>query len=151
MGASDQFLVCRIGERLCALPIAHVSETMRPLAVSPLPGTEPFVLGAAVVRGETVPVVDARLLLGEPKRIRPGRLVSLRVGDRRAALAVDEVIGVRTLAPEQLETLPALLQSASTDVVAALRRLDQQLLFVLHAGKVVPPTAWEALEVSVRP
>ncbi|MFL5302954.1 MAG: chemotaxis protein CheW, partial [Anaeromyxobacteraceae bacterium] len=51
-------LLVRAGSRLCALPLACVVETLRPLHTSPLAGTPACVSGVAVVRGAPTPVVD---------------------------------------------------------------------------------------------
>src|SRR6185436_6230529 len=50
---------CRVGGLLCALPLEHVEETMRPLAIEAIAGGPAFVRGLAVVRGAPIPAVDA--------------------------------------------------------------------------------------------
>ena len=90
------FLICRIGARLCGLRLGCVSETMRPLPLELLQGTKPFVLGVSVIRGNTVPVVDAGLLIGAGPS-NPGRFVSINTGGRLVALAVDTVLGIQTV------------------------------------------------------
>jgi purine-binding chemotaxis protein CheW len=64
VGERQSTLLCRVRERLCALPLAHVVETMRPLPIEPLGGMPGFVQGIAIIRGAPVPVVDAGALLG---------------------------------------------------------------------------------------
>ncbi len=127
-------LLSKVGRRLCAVPIEHVAEVLRPLPIAPLAQLQPFVLGAAVLRGEAVPVIDAGRLLGEPMP-EPKRFISLKLGARGAALAVDEVIGLRELEPAQ--TLAPLL---SADHVAALETIDRELLVVLNAARLLPET-----------
>src|SRR5205085_1730186 len=95
-GESGQVLLCRMGGRACALRIAQVVETMRPLPVEPVAGAPPFVLGVTLLRGAPAPVIDGGALLGSG-RSQPTRFVTLRVGERRAVLAVEAVLGVRTL------------------------------------------------------
>jgi purine-binding chemotaxis protein CheW len=143
--ANASHLVARAGEKRLALRLGDVVEVMRPLPVSTLAGTPSFVLGAAVVRGSAVPVIDARALLGE----RPGsspdaRFVSLRTGERRAVLAVDAVLGVRTLDADSVPEMPPLLQ-AGEGVSQRLGALDRDLLLVLDAGRLVPEAAWRAM------
>ena len=116
---------------------------MRPLPVSAVAGAPPFVRGVAVIRGLPVPVVDAASALGDSGEPFPlvTRFVALRIADRRVALGVCEVIGVREIGGEQLAELPPLLATASEHVVAAMGTLDSELLMVLRAGKLVPETA----------
>lgn len=139
-------LLVHVGELLCALPLEHVAETMRPLPVRTIPGAPAFVHGAAVIRGVPVPVVDAALVLGVDSSPRTaGRFITLKTADRQVAFAVDQVVGVRDLDPSEVGKLPPLLRDASAHVVAALGTLDAELLVVLQAGKLVPEDVWASL------
>lgn len=93
----------RVGERVLASSIGEVNEIMVPQALTPVPGTQPWMLGVANVRGNLVPVIDLGLFLfgiatttGDRTRVllvRQG--VSGSVG-----LLVDEVAGQRSLTLE---------------------------------------------------
>lgn len=138
-------LVCRVGARTCALPLAAVIETMRPLPVEPVRGSPAFVRGISIIRGAPVPVVDAAGLIGGAA-VAPARLVTLRVGERTVALAVDAVLGVQTLDTASLAALPPLLGEAAREVVAAIGMLDAGLLVVLDATRLVPDEVFASLE-----
>jgi purine-binding chemotaxis protein CheW len=132
-------LVCKIGERTCALPLEHVREVMRPAAVDHVEPAPKYLLGLAVVRGETVPVVDAAQLLAGGSGLL-ARWVVLRVGARRVAFGVAEVLGVRALERTELRELPPLL-AGSSDRVRGLAVLDGALLEVLESGWVLEVAA----------
>lgn len=134
-------LLCRAGAVLCAIPLGYVVETMRPLPIEPLPGTPPFVRGLSVIRGVPTPVVDASLLLGETPSAAPGRFVTMEVGERPVALAVESVIGVRALSALTFAELPPLARAAAAGVVAAISTLDAELLLVLEAARLLPDGA----------
>lgn len=147
-GNADLSLICRVQTRLCAIPLGHVIETMRPLPTEAIVGAPPFVRGLAVIRGTPVPVVDAARLLGTTHaQAQAGRLVTMPVGARRVALAVDSVLGVRAIPAGSLHELPPLLHEAGADVVAAIGLLDAELLLVLHATRLLPEDAWAALDM----
>jgi purine-binding chemotaxis protein CheW len=132
-------LVVRASKRLCAIPLDVVVETMRPLPVVAHSGGARSVLGVAVVRGEPTPVVElSRVLSGEADTI--GRFVSIRVGDRIASLAVDQVIGIVQLG--DTSELPPLLSHASADAIEALTLRDAELVAVLRTSRVIPDDAW---------
>ncbi|HET9643999.1 MAG TPA: chemotaxis protein CheW, partial [Burkholderiaceae bacterium] len=104
--------------------------------------------GVSLVRGVPVPVVDAATLFGVAGDA-PRRLVVLRLDDnRRAALAVDSVIGVRELMPEAFCTVPFLLQEAVDELVAAMTVLDTGLLLVLRTARLIPEAVWQALDTA---
>ncbi|KQW02895.1 hypothetical protein ASC87_00640 [Rhizobacter sp. Root1221] len=123
------------------MPLAHVVETMRPLPVEAVAGAPHFVRGLAVIRGMPVPVVDAAHLLGE-LAAPANRFVTVIAGERRVALAVDSVLGVREVPTDSLHQLPPLLQEAGGDVVAAIGLLDAELLLVLSSTRLLPDDSW---------
>jgi purine-binding chemotaxis protein CheW len=130
-------LVCRVKNRLCALPLESVIETMRPLPIEPIAGAPESVRGVSVVRGQPIPVVNAARLFDDEDS-RPARFVTLRVGERMIAIAVDEVVGIRGLSTAALDQVPGLLKAALSDVVSAIGALDAELLMVLNGVRLVP-------------
>lgn len=143
MESTPASLLCRVRDVLCALPLSHVGETMRPLAVEPIAGAPAFIRGVSVVRGRPTPVVDAALLICGASA-EPSRFVTLLPGDRPVMLAVDDVVGLASL-PDRLEPLPSLLRTERVAAVAATGAIDGALLVVLDATRVVPPELWASL------
>jgi len=141
-------LLCASAGRLCALPLSHVGETMRPLPITTLPDTPSCVLGASMVRGVAVPVVALSALLGAPAGT-PGRFVSLRLEGRVAVLAVDQVIGVHALAAEQMDQAPPLLDGGPGGHLSGIGARDAELMIVLRAARAVPQTVWGALDAPM--
>jgi purine-binding chemotaxis protein CheW len=145
-GARGQLaLLCRVRSWYCALDVGQVDETMRPLPIEPLAGAPAFVRGLSIIRGAPTPVVDAGTLLGAPDEPRSTRLIVLRSGERKVALAVEGVLGVRAISAELLRDLPPLLRGARREVVAAVGSLDAELLVVLAAGHLVPESVWSTI------
>jgi purine-binding chemotaxis protein CheW len=141
-------LVARVRESTCALPVSDVIETMRPLPIRPLPQLPPFVMGLAVIRGATVPVVNLGSLFGLEGVTAIARIVTLRAGKRIIAAAVEDVVGIRYLDDEVLGSLPPLLSVGSSDVVSQLGVLDRDLLVVLRSARLVPEDVWAQLETK---
>lgn len=140
-------LVVRVKTRVCAVPLVHVIETMRPLAIEPVASVPPFVRGVSIIRGVPTPVVDLAVLIGAPGGV-AGRFVTLRVGERQVALLLDEVLGIRDLDESTIQELPSLLQEASQDVIEAMGTLDTRLLVVLRTGWALPDEVWQVLAAS---
>lgn len=108
-----------------------------------MPGAPELVSGVAIVRGVPLPVVHAARLLNRTTRsatAKIGRFVVVRVGDagsRHVVLAVDGVVGIRSIAEGDMHALPPLLQDVAAEVVAKIGALDAQLLFVLRTIHLV--------------
>jgi purine-binding chemotaxis protein CheW len=135
---AGRFLIVRAQDWTCALPLADVIETMRPLPVSAVAGLPPFVRGLSVVRGEPTPVISLAVLLGGAAPREAQRFVLLRVPERRLALEVDEVLGLRGLSASELGAVPPLLQGAAGGHLEVLGTLDGQLLGALRTALLLP-------------
>jgi purine-binding chemotaxis protein CheW len=141
-------VVFRARTRLCALPSIHVQETMRALPTQLLAAAPDFVIGIALIRGMAVPVVDAGALLGETDEPSATRFISLRIGDRGIALAVEAVLGIQALAATSLQELPPLLRDTSSEVLSALGTLDTELLTILKLARALTEPVLQALNLS---
>jgi purine-binding chemotaxis protein CheW len=62
---ATRFILLQASSRICAIPLTHVVETMRPLPVRGFSGSPEFVAGIAIIRGRATAVVDLGKLLGE--------------------------------------------------------------------------------------
>jgi purine-binding chemotaxis protein CheW len=122
---------------------------MRPLPIEELKDMPGFVRGVSIIRGSPFPVVDPGSLLGMNEQRPITRFITLRISDTRGiALAVDEVLGIRELDPSLLQQLPSLLQSPSSETIEAISPLDDELLIVLRASKILSEDTWQALGIG---
>lgn len=89
----------RAGSREFVSGIDEISELLAVPLLTPVPGTQPWLLGVANVRGNLVPVIDfARFLFDERTTLTErSRLLIVRQGNGSVALLVDEVFGQRTV------------------------------------------------------
>jgi purine-binding chemotaxis protein CheW len=82
-----------------ALPVEHVVEVLRMVAITPLAEAPPWLLGVIDLRGRVIPVVDMRRRLGMPQREPDLSTPILVVRSRSvtAGLVADEVVEVLAL------------------------------------------------------
>lgn len=132
-------LVCRAGPVMCAFPVTHVIETMRPLPVEPVPDDHAYVRGRSIIRGGPVTVLDIARMFGHESA--PRRYVTLRAGARTVALAVHAVAGVESIDVTTLRSWPRLFEMALPDVKTVVETRDPDLLAVLDTGRLVPEGA----------
>jgi len=137
-------LICRVHTRLCALSLSAVREVLRPLPVQALAQPVDHVLGLSRIRGQLLPVLDVAALLGLAD-VPMQRYVVVQFGERRVALAVTAVLGLRAVALETVQALPPLLRDARHELVEAVGWLDAELLALLGSSQLLPDdAAWEA-------
>jgi purine-binding chemotaxis protein CheW len=139
-------LLARVQGTLCAFPLVDVIETMRPLPIEPLANTPDFVLGVARIRGVAVPVVRLSTLFQEKHfGDHSNRFVTIRVGQRCVAVAMESVLGIADLSDQTFGNLPPLLQTGKAEFIQALSTLDNEFLVVLDAARIVPDSVWREL------
>jgi purine-binding chemotaxis protein CheW len=102
---SGVHLRVRVAGEHYALPVEQVLEVAELGEIAAVPGSPPEILGLRNLRGQVLPVIALKALLGldggEPRRV-----VVVESGELRAGLRVDEVVDVAELPPssEQVES-----------------------------------------------
>jgi purine-binding chemotaxis protein CheW len=131
------FLVCRAGGLLCALPVERVVETMRPLPIHGLADAPSFHLGSSTVRGEVVPVVHLGALVSGGAAGASTRFIAIRLGERRAVLAVEQIAGIRALPVNASHHVPTLFDEVDPVRIDSIARFDDDLLSLLRGVLIV--------------
>ncbi len=88
----------RLGARIMVSSITEVNEILSFPALTVVPGTRPWLLGVANVRGNLVPVVDLRAYVEGEKSVHNDRSRVLLVKQMGGSVGVvvDEILGQRT-------------------------------------------------------
>ena len=128
----SEYLSFGLGDETYALPIAALREIVRPMQVTEVPRTPPWVLGVVPLRGTVLPVLDLRVRLGLPVRDggRTARILVVETSEGPAGLLTDRVAGVVRDDGGALEPPPQAL-GTGTDFIAGLLRRGGQMLIVL--------------------
>src|SRR4051794_9361040 len=100
-----RLLVFRVGDERFAISLSDIDEVMDAQPIQRVPDAPPIVLGVARVRGSLITVYDSRQLLSVPGSAEGALLVFGR-GDRRAALAIDEVFDTVLIEERELRPVP---------------------------------------------
>jgi purine-binding chemotaxis protein CheW len=122
------YLRVRLGQEHFALPIADVAVVIARGELRAVPGASQALLGVVNRRGKVLPIFDLALALGLGAGVGTTRVVVVEDGDRRAGLAVDEVLGIGPL--PALENAPSRLLQGTTLV-------DGALVGVLDMGRLL--------------
>jgi len=142
-------VLVRSGNLFCSLPLESVIETLRSPPITAIAGAPQWVQGVAVIRGATVVVVDLGIMLGASSaEVEQPRLVTLHVGARVIALAVESITGVREFDRTMLSEVPPLLLQAHPEVLTAIGLLDGELMLVLDGSRIITAEELARLENS---
>ena len=120
------------------LPIAVVQEIQQIVALSEIPDHQAAVVGVINVRGQVVPAVDLRLLVGMPAKEYGLQtpMLFVRTAKGLVALIVDEVEDVIEVPPDSSQA-PSHMYTLA-DKLLSVVRLDTDLVFVFDIDRLVP-------------
>ena len=96
----------RVGGRRLASEFGEVREILTVPQITPVPGTQPWMLGVANVRGQLLPIVDMKQFLeGERTVLHESlRVLLVRQPGGDVAVLVDELFGQRSFTEQNLLT-----------------------------------------------
>jgi len=137
--AVDQVVAFFLGGQRYALPIEKVQEIQQIVALSEVPEIDEAVVGMVNLRGEVIPVVDGRRLIGlppEPYTLETP-MVICRYRGKLVALVVDEVQDVLDLPEGCLQDAPAL--HALSARMMGVARLPDGLAYLFDLEKLLAP------------
>ena len=145
-GAAQDIAACDVVARVVAffldgqryaLPIERVREIQQIVAFSEVPAGGTGVVGMVNLRGQVIPAVDMRRLVGlEPcEYTLETPMIIAEVGGDQLALIVDEVQDVFELPSGCLQDAPALHQLSANMIGVA--RLEDGLVYVLDIDRLI--------------
>lgn len=93
----------RIGQKRLASSFDELGEILPMPQVTPVPGSQPWMLGVANVRGNLLPVVDLKLFLEGERTVlhESQRILVVRQPGGDVAVTIDELYGQRSFQIEQ--------------------------------------------------
>jgi purine-binding chemotaxis protein CheW len=97
-------LLLKAGDQTYALPLLKIQEIRGWSPVSPLPDTDPGCLGILNLRGNVLPVFDARRILGKPTSQPTPQdvIVVATIVDKPVGLLVDSVSDIVSIDGEKI-------------------------------------------------
>ena len=152
--ASDapRYVVFVAREMLFAVPIERVLETDRVAPITPLPGAAAGVKGLTNLRGEVVPVIDLREVLGwpAPENSAARRMLVIDDGNRQplAALLVDQVKGLAAIAIQAWKPAEMAGAHGAEGFVDAVAERDQEWVSRLNLDRVLKETHLPSLAAA---
>ena len=131
----------RVGSRRLASEFGEVREILTLPPITPVPGTQHWMLGVANVRGQLLPIVDMKQFLeGERTVLHESlRVLLVRQAGGDVAVLVDELYGQRSFLEEQQlsdEELAPLAQGRYAHFVDRAYRLGEHLWGVFSLDRL---------------
>lgn len=135
----DRVVAFYLGDQRYALPIDRVQEIQQIVAFSEVPSGGLGVVGMVNLRGDVIPALDVRQVVGMPGReyVLETPMIICRLKGQLLALVVDEVQDVLELPADCLQDAPP-MHSLSSRMIGVARMSDG-LIYVLDLDQLLAP------------
>ena len=147
MADQAQYVTIGVADETFAAPVTKVQEILDMRPIARLPRAPDHLLGVIDVRGDGVPVVDLRLLLGmtPASDTENTRIVVLDIngpaGPVTVGLRADRVFEVAVLDSEELDPPPAVSAGWSGHCIAGIGRRNGRFVTVLDFDQLLSDAA----------
>jgi purine-binding chemotaxis protein CheW len=143
-----EVVVFMLGQQRYALPIDRVQEIQQIVAMNEVPDSTRGLVGVINLRGDVVPAIDLRQLLGMEHRqyVLETPMVITRARGSLAALIVDGVEDVAAVPPGAIQPPDDIYELA--DRMIGVCRLEGELVFILDPDELLPERVVRAVHTS---
>ncbi len=129
--ARTEVLCYTLGEQPVVSEISDILALQQcPAAITPVPGTQPWVLGLAVIEGDLLPIIDLPLFLGLPAC----------AGSSLAHVLVVNLAGVHCgLLVTRVEGRSTMTAAAPSATIEAIPSVKTYITTALHQDDLISP------------
>ncbi|WP_227395684.1 chemotaxis protein [Jeotgalibacillus aurantiacus] len=112
--------------------VIKVKEIIQPAAVNQVPHSHPFINGIIQLRGEVLPVIDMRSVLGAVKKETSPqeKFIVSEFNKQKVVFHVDNVSMIHRISWDQIEKPSDMYQNGDTKIIGVIKREDDMLLLL---------------------
>ncbi len=121
------------------IDILSVHEILRIPSLTRLPNTPEFIKGVINLRGNVIPVVDARIRFGFPVAAETDltRIIVIQTGEKKIGLMVDNVHQVVRIPERNVDEPSKMIEGVSEEFIYGIGRLSDRLIVILNLDNIV--------------
>jgi len=131
---ATRVLVFRMGHERFGIPLSDVHEVLDAQPIQRVPDASSAVLGVTSIRGALTTVYDVRSLLSAGGNA-DGALLVFHRGDRRIAVAIDDVFDATVVEAGELLSVPR--RAASDGLLTGMLRRGSDLVAMLDTNALL--------------
>jgi len=134
------FVIFRLGDEECGLPIEQVREIQTKGRLSRIPGAPPHVEGVMNLRGRVITVINLPELLGIDEKGKLERVIVVEIGGHTLGYLVHEVMEILRIPEEAIEPAEKIVLGSSVSLLAGIARLGERLILLLDFERLLSVT-----------
>ncbi len=143
LNKEGKYLLFMLGAHKLGVDILKIREIIRMVDIRPVPQAPFFIRGIVNLRGNVVPIIDLRLLLGLGKNDEEGRsnivVLELEAAGHivQMGVVVDSVSEVQDIKADDIQDAPAALMNINTKYILGIAKLKEQMIILLDIEYVL--------------
>lgn len=134
-----QWATFRLADELYGIDVMSVREVLRFTEITPVPGSELFVLGIINLRGNVVTVIDIRSKFGvnSGEITDNSRIIVVEIMDQVIGMLVDSVAEVVYLSLSEIESTPNVGNEKSAQYIQGVCHNKNDLLILIELEALI--------------
>lgn len=134
-----QVAILKLATEYYALDIMKVNTIREYEIPNRIPHAKPFVKGVINLRGQIVPILDLREILGydEDFSNEKRKIIIIENEDELLGLIIDEVLSISRIEDSQIEDLDKVGFTDFADVIESVAKFDDKLVAILSISKIL--------------
>lgn len=143
---SRKMIIFQLESEEYAIPVEFVGSIEKPLPITRVPKTPPFVRGVLNLRGVIVPIIDlrTRFEMEETEIDESKRFIITRLENgTEVGFIVDAANDVIDIPQEIIEMPPEIIGTVEADYVEGVAKVENRLLILLDLQKILSPDDFE--------
>lgn len=137
----SQFVIFELENLKYAVPIERVNEVTESKEITPLPSALSSIEGVVNLRGEIIPIISLRTVLGFPKRdvihdTKPFQIMVINANHHSYGVIIDQAKDVKSIAESDITPLNALIASASHLITSTIN-LNDEIIQVISIDDIL--------------
>lgn len=140
-GALKSFLSFRMMDELFAIDVLKVIEILELSKITKVPRSPEFLLGIVNLRGNVLPVIDARIKFGMPRKEATIDsciiVMNIEIDNELVTLGalVDSVSEVLEIQSEMIQKSPSMGSRYNSAFIEGLVKINEDFVMILNIGK----------------
>jgi len=128
----------KLGEEEYAVDIMQIKEITIPTELTPIPRAPEYILGILSLRGNILPVFDAKKRLGLPARERTNRtrIIIVNHQGEEVGLLVDDITSAARIASSTIEPPPPILKGVEAEYITGVGRVDDRMMIIMKIEEI---------------
>lgn len=135
----NRYLTFQVGQEHFGIEIVHVTEIAGIQNITQVPDMPDFVKGVINLRGQVIPVIDARrrFKLSEKEYDDRTCFIVLNIKNMQIGLVVDRVDEVLDIDPENIAEPPSVTKTNGSLFIKGLGKVDDEVKIILDGEKLI--------------